>query len=124
MPGQLGGEEVGVGTMAPLDCAVLALLLTALVPLRWLRFVRFVPCCSPFSSCRAASLSRWLYVPSAVKTEIQRHPDKITAFFAGPFGQSREGSREGGAPTHRAAGKGKKSREGRNCSAHRSSSYL
>jgi len=34
----------------------------------------------------SAPLSRWLYVPSAVKTEIQRHPDKIVSFFAGPYG--------------------------------------
>jgi len=42
--------------------------------------------CERATDTMPAPLARWLYVPSAVKTEIQRHPDKIVSFFAGPFG--------------------------------------
>jgi hypothetical protein len=59
-----------------------------------------LPVCSFFCAALLCSvlfpapLARWLYVPSAVKTEIQRHPDKIVSFFAGPFGQSTDSARE------------------------------
>lgn len=70
------------------------------------------PRCCLLPLLGVAPLSRWLYVPSAVKTEIQRHPDKITAFIAGPFGESETHSWCGSAECGRAYGNKSHQREG------------